>query len=200
MYCVASLNKKHYYINFHLSSPRFSNRYQQHAKRSKAALRVLLTHLNFVDCPGLEYSQHCFAEKNQPVYCIPELWSHEKCLKKTVKIACHCLVDKTNKPYNERQIKNQALLIHVYVAFTCETKGKGKSQNCTNLSQTLLMCSCHLRNMMSMKGSNYFGTSCWHYQQVFPLNFPASQRREIHVIKVELRLTSQSHCSIIAYV
>lgn len=84
-----------------------------------------LTHsFTFVDGPRLEYSQHCFAEKNQPVYCIPELWSHEKCLKKTVKIACHCLVDKTNKPYNKKQIKNQALLIHVYVAFTClETEG-----------------------------------------------------------------------------
>ena len=67
---------------------------------------VSLTHsFTFVDGPWLEYSQHCFAEKNQPVYCIPELWSHEKCLKKTVKIACHCLVDKTNKPYNGKQIK-----------------------------------------------------------------------------------------------
>lgn len=78
-----------------------------------------LTHsFTFVDGPGLEYSQHCCAEKNQPVYCIPELWSHEKCLKKTVKIACHCLVDKTNKPYNGKQLKKSDTLVTVYVAFT----------------------------------------------------------------------------------
>ena len=78
-----------------------------------------LIYINFVDGPGLEYSQHCCAEKNQPVYCIPELWSHEKCLKKTVKIACHCLVDKTNKPYNGKQLKKSDTLVTVYVAFTC---------------------------------------------------------------------------------
>ena len=170
---------------------------------------VSLTHsFTFVDGPGLEYSQHCCAEKNQPVYCIPELWSHEKCLKKTVKIACHCLVDKTNKPYNGKQIKKSDTLdtcISCFYLFRRCTEGgatlnafqsnkcKVELQNYTNLFQTLLMYSCHLRNMTSMRGLNYSGTSCWHCQQVYPLCFPESQQREIHVIKVELRLISQSH-------